>query len=247
MDTVQDIIRHVFAFDGDVYGECVRDIWVLRCTPGKITVRMDPVYHTPFMNVLTLKYQVQEKSESTNSYMKWYDVDGMHLSVMPMKRFDFRAMPCTFECNMLAMNATSLYVWKSFPGIRHIIDKLYWVSKRILNKEFCLTHKCYTGSSPWCAVEEAVGMVAQGWAMDAALLGEESWLVNRWGAMPNDRRMKCTECAICQEQYKADDIVVNTCCNHNFHWVCKNERLGLKKWVAGEKQDTCPACRALMF
>jgi hypothetical protein len=59
------------------------------------------------------------------------------------------------------------------------------------------------------------------------------------------------ECAICQEDFLPDDIVVNTACNHNFHWFCRcggtGGKSGLYTWVHCEGQTSCPSCRSHMF
>ena len=31
------------------------------------------------------------------------------------------------------------------------------------------------------------------------------------------------ECTICGSKFNDEDIVINTKCNHNFHWLCSND------------------------
>jgi hypothetical protein len=52
-----------------------------------------------------------------------------------------------------------------------------------------------------------------------------------------------SECTICSSEFKDDDIVINTNCNHNFHWICcNNANTGLKNWIQNFKVS-CPICR----
>lgn len=244
-----EIVRHCLAFDGEIYGEYVRDVRINKKDCQHINIRIDPVYLVPFLNVLSLKYNVYTNDAlQTDHYTKNYLVDGVDLRVLPMKRFDFRAIPCDFDCNMLAINNESMYVWKVYPEYRSKVDKLMWLCDRIHNRTFCLAHKNYNSiTPPGSIVQNAYKLVQQGWMMDSNILKNTSWVVNKWKVFPIEAKMKCTECSICQDEFVAEDIVVNTCCNHNFHWVCRNDSLGLRHWAVTEKQITCPTCRSFMF
>lgn len=57
-------------------------------------------------------------------------------------------------------------------------------------------------------------------------------------------------CAICQERFHEDDLVVNLGCNHNFHTshvthASTSRCRGLGDWLQ-QGHDTCPCCRAHM-
>lgn len=241
-----DITVHCLAFDGDLYGECVREYQIMKQKASRLNIRIDPIYLTPFLNVLSLKYKIFANHTNGAKYTRQYVIDGVEVNVLPFKRFDFRAMPCDFDCNLLALNNESIYVWKQYPVFKNVIDKVTWLTNRILNKRFCLVHKNYTETPPGDIIEKAKDMVVNGWIMDAVLLEKGSWLLNKWKSFPLEEKMKCSECAICQEEYSGEDIVIRTCCNHNFHWTCKNVG-GLKNWVCQENQHSCPKCRSNMF
>ena len=53
-------------------------------------------------------------------------------------------------------------------------------------------------------------------------------------------------CALCQERFEPEDVVVNLACNHNFHAFCGDGAHGLCAWMAaaGAAAPTCPCCRA---
>ena len=54
------------------------------------------------------------------------------------------------------------------------------------------------------------------------------------------------ECIICSNKFKEDDIVINTSCNHNFHWKTDyNLNIdcpGVSNWITNHKYN-CPICR----
>ena len=72
-----------------------------------------------------------------------------------------------------------------------------------------------------------------------------------------DAPTRSDTCAICQEGFLSDDIIVNLSCNHNFHWVCNSSppttvgestscggRVGvdgLCTWISSNR--SCPYCR----
>jgi hypothetical protein len=68
--------------------------------------------------------------------------------------------------------------------------------------------------------------------MDDAIYGDGTWIVDYWKHLqetPSQCRKSFSrtklelmtslnECALCNEHFVEDDIVINTKCNHNFHW-----------------------------
>jgi hypothetical protein len=59
-----------------------------------------------------------------------------------------------------------------------------------------------------------------------------------------DKLFSQDECVICGNKFKNEDIVINTNCNHNFHWKSDNniECKGLENWITNHKHN-CPICR----
>lgn len=244
-----DLEKMIMAFDGDLYGPYVRDVKVLKSHSNNIFFRIDPIYLGPFLNILSMTgVLVPAENTKFHRYAKrlCYN-ENTWLTVVPLRKFDFRAMHCNFDCDMIAWNNESMYVWKNYPTTRFMLGKLSWLEERIRRKVFCLMHKNYTEENVYDIVEEAYALVSDGWTMDTCVLGNQSWEVNKWSSIPLEQKMKCTECVICQDEFRKDDIVVRTCCKHNFHWVCKNTCLGLKIWVFDKANATCPKCRSNMF
>ena len=54
------------------------------------------------------------------------------------------------------------------------------------------------------------------------------------------------KCVICGINFNPNCIVINTTCNHNFHWECGDEGIGLKYWILNHKNN-CPICRSDKF
>lgn len=54
------------------------------------------------------------------------------------------------------------------------------------------------------------------------------------------------ECIICSNKFKDNDIIINTSCNHNFHWKTDcNLNIdcpGVSNWITNHKYN-CPICR----
>ena len=247
---LRDIERHVMAFNGDLYGEYVRESRIeMKKNITSISFRIDPMFLTPFINTMSLKYPISSVESCTRWYVHQYKIGGITANILPLKKFDFRATSCMFDCNILALNSDSMYVWKVVPCMRHMVDKISWILDRIRSKRFCLMTKSFMEDSTCKIIETAVSLVGDGWIMDNEILGaKEGWVVNHWRNMPLERKQKCTECAICHEEIAADDIAINTCCNHNFHWNCKSAAsLGLKQWVHIGGRTSCPTCRTNIF
>ena len=52
-------------------------------------------------------------------------------------------------------------------------------------------------------------------------------------------------CSICSSNFKDEDLIINTKCNHNFHWDCNscdNSNSGIKNWIS-KFSHKCPICR----
>ena len=52
-------------------------------------------------------------------------------------------------------------------------------------------------------------------------------------------------CSICNSDFKDEDLIINTKCNHNFHWdcnSCENNSSGIKNWIS-KFSNKCPICR----
>lgn len=248
---LSDICRHIYAFEGEVYGSFIRDFRILtRLDIDRINARIDPWYLVPLVNILSIKYRLKQSSEHDDNrrFNVYYNAtDFIQLHILPLKKFDFKCVPCNFDCNLLAENGSGLYLWRFYPSLRTIVDKFSFILDRIHQKKFCLVHKVQTDTKVNDVVNIGYNLVMSGWTMDDVVLGKESWLISKWCDLPVERK-GCKECAICQDEFSPGDIVVNTVCNHNFHWFCPHQaKMGLFTWVNCENQLTCPSCRSNMF
>lgn len=200
-----------------------------------------------------------------------------YVSIVVMPRLEWMRLPCDFDVNLLAENANSRFVRYPCLMLNRYTDKLNHVVERIQSNTFCSLETCYnkTPEQIKTLIDTASGLVSRGWIMDDALFGDRTWVVSSWHLITNGLRMvrkgfdnhQCDkmfaskECSICNEEFKSTDILINTKCNHNFHWnefstnshsaasrssrqsvCCK----GLKEWV-NRGNITCPICRQVMF
>lgn len=193
------------------------------------------------------------------------------VDIITMSRLEWMRLPCDFDVNIFAENSQSLYIRVPNYSLNKYSDRLNFVKDRINNTTFCSLEDCYskTPEQIISLIDRALRLVLRGWVMDDTLLGDKTWVLAQWSVLSNQlkmvrmkydkdkyEQMVCsTECAICNEEFKPTDIVINTKCNHNFHWneMCatylpnRSTRCkGLKEWVKRGK-ITCPVCRQFMF
>jgi len=199
----------------------------------------------------------------------------VYLDIVVMSRIEWMRLPCDFDINLLAENSHSLYMRVPCVLLNRYTDKINHVMNRIKGNTFCSLENSYTKTPEQVKtlVDRACKLVTRGWIMDDSLLGDKTWVVGAWQIMSNglrmvrkgydrveyDKMLSKKECSICNEEFKRTDIVINTKCNHNFHWqeplhgsasrsecghtvCCK----GLKEWVS-RGNITCPICRQIMF
>lgn len=199
----------------------------------------------------------------------------VHLDIIVMSRSEWMRLPCDFDVNLLAENSHSLFIRTPCLSLNRHADKLNYIMERIKGNTFCSLESSYTKTPEQVMelIDRACKLVTRGWVMDDTLLKKGTWVVGTWQIMSNGLKMvrkgydkteydKMTfmkDCSICNEEFKRTDIVINTKCNHNFHWQeplhesasrsgCNNFVCckGLKEWVS-RGNITCPICRQLMF
>lgn len=277
---VVDIINHMKAFYCDVFGSFVYNWRVLgnfKLEP--ISFRIDVSFLPLFLNVLSMTYTIHDEvSGMIGEYpITWMYtlthkqnpklINPIKLRVLVISKKNFRSYPVDFDINLLAEDDACVYVRSMPKSTRYILDKITHVKERICEKKFCVVehlHNCRVSKDIANVIEHAVHLLNSGWVMDDNLLNESGWVLTKWENLlrnpnkirtsfssDNILRMKsCDECCLCQEKFKESDIVINTPCNHNHHWVCpqsENENNGLKCWVRDQNKTCCPCCRAEMF
>lgn len=265
-----DLITIIKIFSGDVYGSYVRDTRITGNTQniGTINARIDAVYSKPFLTTLHTKYIV-DYVVPTKSYngvvIRTYKISprGLIINFTPivldlvlMSPKLFNASFLDFDVNLVTENETSLYVRYIPHTIKHVPDKLGFISDRIRSKCFGCLDTVYAERALQdvvSLVEGAIDLTHKNWVMDD-MYSSNTWVVGTWENMLNGRNRKkrvlshdcSSECALCHEQFKPTDIVFNTVCTHNYHWRCNNNN-GLYFWVNEHGQTSCPYCRSNIF
>jgi hypothetical protein len=300
---IDDVLHHIKAFDGDVYGGVVRDYRTVGVVYVKdINCRLDNNILHIFIQTLNLYYHVEEISfeiggtfaefrKKIKVSRKEEDIDKLlyssnspqlyvYLDIVLMTRIEWMRVPCDFDVNTLAENSHSMFIRVPYASLNRYSDRLNHIVERIKDMSFCSVEDCHvkTPEQITTLVDRALRLVMRGWIMDDLLLGDKTWVIASWHILSNQLRMvrknnnkdkydkmiSMKECAICNEEFKKTDIVINTKCNHNFHWsefcnTCVNHRSysasssavsgkckGLKEWVK-RGNITCPICRQIMF
>lgn len=274
MMVISDIVLHAKAFFGDVFGEFIRQWRVLglMSTETEIEIRIDMSYLVPFLNIVCIKYDITSVNHLKEYVMpyrftyivtnKWSSVgfSPIKININTMTKKLFKATLSEFDVDLLAEDDASMYVRNCPMAIRCSMDKINLIKDRICRKRFCLTDHITPltcSKQITYTIEKAVDMVSNDWLMDDFFLKEKSWIVAKWCNIVNrgleirqaTDMKKCDECCICQEKFNTNDIVVNTVCNHNFHWSCHTtgDPNGLSQWVKGQNKTSCPFCRNPMF
>lgn len=220
-----------------------------------------------------IKVMMKDRGERNNILYSSSSRRGpfVFVDIITMSRLEWMRLPCDFDVNIFAENSQSLYIRVPNYSLNKYSDRLNFVKDRINNTTFCSLEDCYskTPEQIISLIDRALRLVLRGWVMDDTLLGDKTWVLAQWSVLSNQlkmvrmkydkdkyEQMVCsTECAICNEEFKPTDIVINTKCNHNFHWneMCatylpnRSTRCkGLKEWVKRGK-ITCPVCRQFMF
>lgn len=296
---INDIVMHVKAFDGDIYGSIMREFRINNnILISNINCRVDLCLLHYLLQVLCLHFEVSEIPqimENTNTFTdylkrykihpkrtyssikgRYYDISNpqdysIQLHVTTMSRMDWLRLPCDFDVNILGENSTSMYMRSSYLCLNKYVDRINHITNRIKQNTFSiLDPTCHkTSVTIISVVDKAAKLCSNGWLMDDTLWGDNSWIVNTWlkfQLRPKQCRTFYTEnklnqltnldeCPLCNEKFHPCDVVINTKCNHNFHWsyvrrqnengevnVCK----GVKEWVRMGNL-TCPCCRNYMF
>jgi hypothetical protein len=157
--------------------------------------------------------------------------------------------------NYYCLDINSLYL--SSSGINIIqnkyidsIDNLQITMNRISEKKFSLIDDY--DDNILHIYDKCIQLLHKDWIMDDKYLKKNSSVLFKWNNKNNYIRLYHNEneknnmnaqnvCSICSNEFKEQDIVINTKCNHNFHWNCDNS-VGIKNWIINYSHK-CPICR----
>ena len=220
-----------------------------------------------FLNVLSMFYHItyftSKGSHHKMVVCKLNDCDHKFVTnVLAQDIFQFQREDIAFDANMLVSNNNAMFVKHcNSPFVFAKMDRFNIICERIRSKRFglaCLPKLPF--SSIISTMLDAETMVSNGWTMDDYMVGNMSWLLNPWHAFASSlgttpvrttytsidlrRMVEGDTCSLCHEKFADDDIVLNTCCNHNFHWKCEPMRVnGILYWFQIKQEFECPCCR----
>jgi hypothetical protein len=223
---------------------------------------------THYTRILSLNYEVYSNPGSSFSYnliIKYIDNDITQFKILKLnicinnsifKNSIINKNISNLDCNLFSLNMNSLHILNMniyrFPNINLSFDNIY---NRFINKKFAFLQMNNINIIE--NIDSAIKLVKDSWIMDDLYLNKSSIVLFLWKNRYNKNyRTSFTDkdynnlfgnnnCCICGSDFKDNDIVINTKCNHNFHWECStnnNDKCGLKYWL--EKcSDNCPICR----
>lgn len=272
MHVINDVVSTVKMFEGDIFGSVVRDMRICgRTDVNNVNVRLDYCHVKPFLTIMNTRYSVESLPpkirNGVNVYC--YRMSNKHnavpfepvvLDIVLMNPKMFRIAFTDFDVNLLSENDTCLYIRTVPQPLKYCADKISLLKQRMLNKSFSIVDTFGPQKLPGDIVDvvsKAIEMtVAANWTMDD-FYARPTWIVGKWDdiVIGKHRRkhtremysqmVSLNQCCLCHDKFKTNDIVFNTACNHNFHWMC-NAKNGLKVWVEHSK-TCCPVCRCNMF
>lgn len=266
------LIRFIYCADGDVFGGYVRDILAGGPSEVKdLDCRIDPEKCGVFMNFVSLDYDVTINVTGANyrsmgvvSYSLRPkglrdDASVFKMDVLLCHSNKWSGYPGDFDVNQLVKNNNGTYVRPLVSlGLLHAMCRFDTIVERCVARKFALISlPSNVFLDILTLLIRANDMVHRGWIMDDMYLGRRSWIINKWSVICDDTEgvrtkysesaiaaLKCqSECSLCQEAFGPDDVVINTCCNHNFHWTCSQENSGLLYWYRLKQSFLCPYCR----
>jgi hypothetical protein len=223
---------------------------------------------THYIRILSLNYEVYSTPGSSFSYnliIKYFDDNIIQFKILKLnicinnsifKNSIINKNISNLDCNLFSLNMNSLHILNMnifrFPNINLSFDNIY---NRFINKKFAFLQRNNINIIE--NIDSAIKLVKDSWIMDDLYLNKSSIVLFLWKNRYNknyrtsftdkdyNNLFENSNCCICGSDFKDNDIVINTKCNHNFHWECStnnNDKCGLKYWL--EKcSDNCPICR----
>jgi hypothetical protein len=249
INTLNELISTIKIFDGDIYGEIVRNFILLGDTNiSDVNVRIDVYHYKSFLTLLHSKFNIIQISPN-----KFKLPHNINLNIVLLSKSLFKVSELDFDINLLTENERSLYV-RFIPNIfKYIPDKLTFLKNRIVTKHFTIVpssnnevmNYVISNERQITLINKAFELVANNWIMDDLYHQKTIWLVGKWEHLVCKKKyLECIECSLCHDKFKPNDLVLNTVCNHTFHWNC-NSTNGLMHWA--KDHSTCPYCRSEMF
>jgi len=129
------------------------------------------------------------------------------------------------DINLLSLNLNGLEII-NYNNKNNI--EFTKILNRIIYKKFSFIDGY--NSNIFYNIERAIKLLHNGWIMDDYYLKKDTSVLFYWKHRDmsrihyneKEKKMMCEDnkCSICTSDFKNDDLVINTKCNHNFHWDC---------------------------
>ncbi len=266
MDTIIKIIK---SFHGDVFGAYVRETFFSTQNEIKnipIDARIEDYVFFYMMNVFAIFYKVDIVVVAPNLVtLGLSSPDNTITYKVNLHKYNqsrWSEIPFNFDVNMLVTNANALFIRPNmFLNFNLHPNKIDLVKRRIDERRFAIVSiPSFPSKHIMQLLHQANDMVLEGWMMDDIYCKKSTWVTNRWDMFENSPNWIRTcytsseikamqnqdQCCLCHEKFQSDSIVVNTCCNHNFHWKCcgdEKSTSGLFTWFQIQDKFICPYCR----
>ena len=158
------------------------------------------------------------------------------------------------DINLVSLENSGLNLIK-YENSNNNYIKFNCILNRIINNKFSFINKNYSYNI-FDNLNKSIELIHNGWIMDDYYLKENTCILFLWKnikenirtSFKDDELKKLKEgnyCIICSSEFKDDDLIINTKCNHNFHWNCdncNNSNSGIKNWTS-KFSHKCPICR----
>lgn len=276
---MDDIINYIKAINGHLFGGYVRDKFAGAGYGRDIDCRINKEQLPHLINILFVGNFVHENIVGLN-YRK---MDVASYTLLPKSNPDLRIKvdilccsepkwtnyACDFDVNMLAESNDSIFIRPHFySSLWNIPNKINHVIERCKMNKFALIALPKDDfQEKYVLLLRSKDLVERGWIMDDFYLHQNSWVFSKWSRiqshpcevrlssadMPCSSMCSQTSCSLCHENFKPDDMVFNSCCNHNFHWECAvqtpsatthtSTSTGISHWFKLKQSFQCPMCR----
>ena len=192
IECLNDIIKYIKAFYGDIYGNFIYNWRILNNIQNEcINFRIDSHTLGIFLNIISMHFDIIEIETSFepllyNTYKlehKTKKTNPIIIKALVLNKKTFRCLPPDFDIDLISEDNSSIYVRCIVPLTRFIIDSISHIKKRIIEKRFCSLQRIHSikiSLDIGKTVDDAIMLVKNGWIMDDYLLGNDAWIVAIW-------------------------------------------------------------------
>ena len=263
-ESLDILIKTVEILNGKIYGEFVSLYFIPKKILNKdytsfenINVIFNDINdRTVFIRLLRNVFEIYTNGNDS-SYMILFKIPNdqytyiVNLNIYIKTHYiDLKNHTNYIDINLLSINGDGVNLI-NYLNSENNIQKYSLIFNRIMNKKFSLISYYY--DSILECFDKAYYLIQNNWIMDDYYLEKEMSVLFYWknrniirttyNENENKKLVEGNVCSICSNEFNNNDIVVNTKCNHNFHWCCSAENnLGIKYWILNYSHK-CPMCR----